>query len=167
MQCLSLKENFIFSSNIKLTKHKENSEEAGEAQESILLTTINGLYIFKNESNKNDKNDEFLENKLLLKCKHEDIYVEKFINENELMYAIGCKRKDDDYKFTIKLEHPHFSKEYIKILVLFEAWKTAIKFIKNIKLVLIKMIKMIKMIKKKKILRLELGNYLKNFIYFK
>ena len=128
MQCLSLKENFIFSSNIKLTKHKENSEEAGEAQESILLTTINGLYIFKNESNKNDKNDEFLENKLLLKCKHEDIYVEKFINENELMYAIGCKRKDDDYKFTIKLEHPHFSKEYIKILVLFEAWKTAIKY---------------------------------------
>ena len=97
MQCLSLKENFIFSSNIKLTKHKENSEEAGEAQESILLTTINGLYIFKNESNKNDKKKVY---KISPNVVNEQYYGNNFIekemnNDEEDILSISIQSLND------------------------------------------------------------------------
>ena len=127
MQCLTLKENFLFTSQIKLNIDRRNSE-LSETIDSTLLTTINALYIFK----KNDvKNDEFLENKLLLKCKHEDIYVEKFTNEfNEIKYT--SINENSDLKFSIKLEDP-LAKEYVKILALFEGWKLAVSYTKNIK----------------------------------
>ena len=121
MQCLTLKENFIFSSQIKLNIEHNNSESS-ETVDSILLTTINALYMFK--KNDSNKSDEFLENKLLLKCLHDDIYVEKFKNDsNEIKYTSDGK---NDLKFSIKIEHP-LAKEYVKILALFEGWKLAEK----------------------------------------
>ena len=122
MQCLTLKENFIFTAQIKLNIERRNLESS-ESIDSILLTTINALYIFK----KTDQNkpDDFLENKLLLKYQHEEIYVEKFTNENnEIKYK--PIDEDSDVKFSFKIEHP-LAKEYIKILALFEGWKLAMK----------------------------------------
>ena len=122
MQCLTLKENFIFTAQIKLNIERKNSDSS-ESIDSILLTTINALYIFK----KTDQNkpDDFLENKLLLKFQHEEIYVEKYTNENnEIKYKLI--NEDSDIKFSFKIEHP-LAKEYIKILALFEGWKLAMK----------------------------------------
>ena len=128
MQCLTLKENFIFSSQIKLNIEHNNSESS-ETVDSIMLTTINALYMFK--KNDSNKSEEFLENKLLLKCFHDDIYVEKFKNDsNEIKYTYDKKA---DLKFTIKIEHP-LAKEYVKILALFEGWKLAEKNAKENKM---------------------------------
>ena len=121
MQCLTLKENFIFTSQIKLTIDRINSEST-ENVDAILLTTIDALYFFKKDQN---KSDEFLENKLLLKCKHDQIYIEKYINDgNEIKYSSIFQ--NIDLKFSFKMEHP-LAKEYVKILALFEGWKLAIK----------------------------------------
>ena len=125
MQCLTLKENFIFTSQVKLTIDRENAEIL-ENIDSVLLVTINALYLFKKIDQ--NKNDDFLENKLLLKYLHKDIYVEKFSNEtNQINYiSIKKKEKPEEVKFSIKIEHPS-AKEYIKILALFEGWKLAVK----------------------------------------
>ena len=99
MQCLTLKENFIFTAQIKLNIERKNSDSS-ESIDSILLTTINALYIFK----KTDQNkpDDFLENKLLLKFQHEEIYVEKYTNENnEIKYKLI--NEDSDIKFSFKI----------------------------------------------------------------
>ena len=102
------------------------NSELSESIEATLLTTINALYIFK--KNDTNKNDEFLEDKLLLKCLHDDIYVEEFVNEkNEIKYS---STKDPNLKFSIKIEHQS-AKEYIKILALFEGWKLSVKLLKE------------------------------------
>ena len=121
MQCLTLKENFIFTCQINI---EFINSELSESIEATLLTTINALYIFK--KTETNKNDEFLEDKLLLKCLHDDIYVEEFANEkNEIKYT---SIKDPNLKFSIKIEHQS-AKEFIKILALFEGWKLAVKII--------------------------------------
>ena len=120
MQCLTLKENFIFSCPIKLNT-KPNDSESSKIIDANLLVTINALYIFlKTEA----KSDEFLEQKLKLKHNHSKIYVESFKNEsNEINYCCIDKKES---KFSLKIEHP-LAKEYIKILALFEGWKLAEK----------------------------------------
>ena len=121
MQCLTLKENFIFTCQINI---EFINSELSETIEATLLTTINALYIFK--KTETNKNDEFLEDKLLLKCLHDDIYIEEFANEkNEIKYA---SIKDPNLKFSIKIEHQS-AKEFIKILALFEGWKLAVKLL--------------------------------------
>ena len=128
MQCLTLKENFIFTSQVKSTIDRPGKEVL-ENVESVLLVTINAIYIFKKIDQ--NKNDDFLENKLLLKCLHDDIYVEKFINEsNQINYASA--KYNVELKFSIKIEHT-LAKEYVKILALFEGWKLAVKSSKVIK----------------------------------
>ena len=123
MQCLTLKENFIFTCQINI---EFINSELSESIEATLLTTINALYIFK--KTETNKNDEFLEDKLLLKCLHDDIYIEEFSNEkNEIKYT---SINDSNLKFTIKIEHQS-AKEFIKILALFEGWKLAVKIIND------------------------------------
>ena len=120
MQCLTLKENFIFTCQIKYRLDQKNSELTDNT-DSILLITIKAIYIF--EPTSKNKPDDFLENKLILKCLHENVYIEKYSNEiNEIKYI----SEDPHLKFIIKLETP-LAKEYIKILSLFEGWKIAVK----------------------------------------
>ena len=123
MQCYTLKENFIFSSQINI---EYKNSELSESNEAILLVTINALYIFK--KTEQIKNDEFLEDKLLLKCLHDDIYIKEFINEkNEIKYESYV---DPNLEFSIKIEDS-LAKEYIKILALFEGWKLAVRLEKE------------------------------------
>ena len=126
MQCLILKENFIFTCQIKYRLDKKNSELT-DTIDAILLITIKAIYIFEPTQKKSDQNkpEDYLENKLILKCLHDDVYIEKFTNEiNEVKYR-SCA-DDSDLKFAIKLETT-YAKEYIKILALFEGWKLAVK----------------------------------------
>ena len=126
MQCLTLKENFIFTCQIKYRLDRKNSE-LSDTIDSILLITIKAIYIFEPSLKKNDQNnkDDFLENKLIFKCFHDQVYIEKFTNEiNEVKYVSA--NNDSDNNFVIKLETP-LAKEYIKILALFEGWKLANK----------------------------------------
>ena len=149
MQCLILKENFIFTCPIKHHFESINSE-AVEITDSILLVTINAIYIFAPTLKRSEQNNEedYLEKKLLLKFLHEDAYIDKFTNDiNEVKYTVSIRYEDEnkdkhkkkykdknesksEKKYTvnliIKLETP-LAKEYIKILALFEAWKLAIK----------------------------------------
>ena len=124
MQCLTLKENFIFTCQIKYRLEPKNSELMDNI-DSILLITIKAIYIFETSQKKGDQNkpDDYLENKLILKCLHDDVYIEKYANEmNEIKYC----SENPHLKFIIKLETP-LAKEYIKILALFEGWKIAVK----------------------------------------
>ena len=137
MQCLTLKEKFIFTCPIKYRLDEKNSD-LSDTYDSILLITIKAIYIFEPTIKKNDQNkqDDFLENKLIFKCEHRKVYIEKFTNEtNEVKYVPtpsnevsdsndnknNNKNKKNDiiYSFVIKLETP-LAKEYIKILALFE-----------------------------------------------
>ena len=130
MQCLTLKENFIFSCPIKFRLGRKNSD-LSDTQDSLLLITIKALYIFEQSLKKIDQNksEDYLENKLILKCLHNEIYIKKFTNEiNEVIYT--SSNEEADLKFVIKLETP-LAKEYIKILALFEAWKVAVKVSKE------------------------------------
>ena len=149
MQCYTLKENFIFSSQINI---EYKNSELSESNEAILLVTINALYIFK--KTEQIKNDEFLEDKLLLKCLHDDIYIKEFINEkNEIKYESYV---DPNLEFSIKIEDS-LAKEYIKILALFEGWKLAVRLEKE------------KNDIKEKNNKKEIGKntYPKSFFYFK
>ena len=152
MQCLILKENFIFTCPIKHHFESINSE-AVEITDSILLVTINAIYIFAPTLKRSEQNNEedYLEKKLLFKFLHEDAYIDKFTNDiNEVKYIVSIKYEDENkdknkkknknkyesrsekkymVSLVMKLETP-LAKEYIKILALFEAWKLAIKVTK-------------------------------------
>ena len=126
MQCLTLKENFIFTCQIKYRLDRKNSELT-DTIDSILLITIKAIYIFEPSLKKSEQNkpEDYLENKLILKCLHDDVYIEKFQNEiNEVKYC--ASNELSHLKFVIKLETP-LAKEYVKILALFEGWKLAVK----------------------------------------
>ena len=130
MQCLTLKENFIFTCQVKFRSDRKNSE-LGDYMDSIMLITIKAIYIFEPNSKRNEQNksDNFLEKKLIMKCLHDEVYVEKFANElNEITYK--SINEDLDLKFVIKLEST-LAKEYVKILALFEGWKLAVKTVKE------------------------------------
>ena len=130
MQCLTLKENFIFTCQVKFRSDKKNLE-LGDYNDSIMLITIKAIYIFDSNSKKSEQNksENFLEKKLIMKCLHDEVYVEKFSNEmNEITYR--SINEDSDLKFTIKLESTQ-AKEYIQILALFEGWKLAVKAVKE------------------------------------
>ena len=131
MQCLTLKENFIFTCPIKHHFERKNSETL-EISDSILLITIKAIYIFEPTLKRSDQNkpEDYLENKLLFKCLHDEVYIDKFTNEmNEVKYVSVTEETDN---LVIKLETP-LAKEYIKILALFESWKLAIKITKESK----------------------------------
>ena len=130
MQCLTLKENFIFTCQVKFRSDRKNSE-LGDYMDSIMLVTIKAIYIFEPNTKRSDQNksDNYLEKKLLMKCLHDEVYVEKFSNEfNEITYK--SINEDSDLKFVIKLEATQ-AKEYVKILALFEGWKLAVKSVKE------------------------------------
>ena len=130
MQCLTLKENFIFTCQVKFRSDRKNSE-LGDYMDSIMLVTIKAIYVFEPNTKRSDQNksDNYLEKKLIMKCLHDEVYVEKFSNEfNEITYK--SINEDSDLKFVIKLESTQ-AKEYVKILALFEGWKLAVKSVKE------------------------------------
>ena len=130
MQCLTLKENFIFSCQVKFHLERKNSD-LSDTQDALLLITIKAIYIFDPSIKKTEQNkeDDYLEKRLLLKCSHDEVYIKKFTNEiNEVKYT--SSNEDSDLRFIIKLDTP-LAKEYIKILALFEAWKLAVKAAKD------------------------------------
>ena len=131
MQCLTLKENFILTCLVRYRPDRKNPEITDNI-ESILLIKIKAIYIFDIKKGDQNKKEDFIEDKLLLKALHNQVYIEKFTNEiNEVKYA-STNEENSDLNFVIKLETP-LAKEYIKILALFEAWKLAEKMSKDSK----------------------------------
>ena len=151
MQCLTLKENFIFTCSVEYHQERKNID-SGE-KKSILLMTIKAIYIF---DKKQEDQVVFLEDKLLLKCLHDDIYIESYDNDkNEVIFREtkeakkqreaeeakknpkskkkkkGESKEQPDLRFVIKFLDTQTAKEYIKILALFEGWKLAVKSAKK------------------------------------
>ena len=151
MQSLTLKENFIFTCSVEYHQERKNSD-SGE-KKSILLMTIKAIYIF---DKKQEDQVVFLEDKLLLKCLHDDIYIESYDNDkNEVIFREtkeakkqreaeeakknskskkkkkGESKEQPDLRFVIKFLDTQTAKEYIKILALFEGWKLAVKSAKK------------------------------------
>ena len=119
MQCLILNEKFIFSSFITM-----KPEEKYKTNKKTLLISVNALYIFDKELPSEllikEEEKDFLENTLLLKYFHEEIFISNY-NDNSIKYKLTSNNNEE---FTIKFPNNQINtKEFIKILIIFEGWK--------------------------------------------
>jgi len=126
MECLYLKEKYIFSSNISVLFNNT------DLYEITLLLTIDALYFFEKKNNQIKEGPDFLESHLLFKFKHEEICL-KSISSNDDSIEYYILKKYDDYfpEFFLKFSNQPKGKEYVKILILFEGWKFAVNSIRR------------------------------------
>ena len=127
MECLYLKENFIFCSNISVSFNNSDSFD-----EITLLLTIDALYFFEKKNYQIKEGPDILESHLLCKFKHEEIYLKSISsNDDSIGYNILKKNRYNIHEFLLKFSNQPKGKEYVKILILFEGWKYAVKSIKS------------------------------------
>ena len=98
-------------------------EEKYKSNKKTLLISINALYIFDKELPSEllikEEEKDFLENTLLLKYFHEEIFISNY-NDNSIKYKLTSNNEE----FTIKFPNNQINaKEFIKILIIFEGWK--------------------------------------------
>ena len=126
MECLDLKEKFIFSSNISVIFNNVDLYEIS------FLLTIDALYFFEKKNNQIKEGPDVLESHLLFKFKHEEICLKSISSNDDSIEYFILKKYDDSFpEFFLKFGNQPKGKEYVKILILFEGWKYAVNSIKR------------------------------------
>ena len=118
MQCLKLKENFIFCCPCELFI----KDEANDFKKIRLLVTITSMYFFTTEhvtiTSKENERDIKLEDLLYLKVNHIDMFLNDS-TETEISYKVV--KNASIFQMMIKLKSV-YAKEYIRILLLIQGW---------------------------------------------
>ena len=127
MECLTLNEHLIFSSNITA------SFNGAESFEAMLLLSIEALYFFEKKNNQLKEGPDILESHLLFKFKHEEICLKNILSNDDSIEYYILKKFDDFFpEFFLKFSNQPKGKDYVKILILFEGWKFALNSIKRL-----------------------------------
>ena len=123
MQCLHLKENFIFSTPCDMICDEGISASNIDIKKYRLLVTITSMYCFTTEvpSSKDNSKEIKLEDMLYFKIDHSNLYLKDF-NDNDISYFAVVD--NNSFSITYKIKNSQ-CKELIRILLIIQGWYMA------------------------------------------